>query len=154
MSKKFIKQSILAMGLFFVMSHMHAYAAKEKQLEKNYFQFVISKYHTLRQGGQTVNIYVRYAYKQGLPTNEYCDYRKLRERVLKYMEPTDDFPTNVYWEILATEMGRELIDDFPLDGVSVQLEVLDNPSGEVFEPGDHGPIFTTGNIAPLSVFHN
>lgn len=36
----------------------------EEKGEKNHFQFVISKYHTSRQSGQTVNIYVRYAYKQ------------------------------------------------------------------------------------------
>jgi hypothetical protein len=119
--------------------------------EKNYFQFVISKYHTTRQSGQTVNIYVRYAYKSELPTSEYPDYRILRSTILRYMEPSDAFPAEVFWEILATNMGRELMRDFPLEGVSIQLAVLDNQNPGSYEPGDHGPIFTVGKIAPLDV---
>jgi hypothetical protein len=77
-------------------------------IEKNYFQFVIPEYHTSRQSGQTVTIYVRYAYKKKLPNSEYPDYRVLRTAVLKYMEPTVEFPAEVFWEILATAMGRDL----------------------------------------------
>lgn len=120
-----------------------------KPIEKNYFQFAISKYHTSRQSGQTVDIHVRYAYKKNLPTTKYPDYRILRTVVLHYMEPSDEFPADIYWEILATQIGRELMHNFPLQGVSVQLHVLDNPEGN--EPGDHGPTFTIGNIAPLDV---
>lgn len=119
--------------------------------EKNYFQFVIPKYHTTRQSGQTVNIYVRYAYKKDLPTSEYPDYRILRTNILRYMEPSDELPAEIFWEILATNMGRELMKDFPLDGVSIQLTVLDNQNPNSYEPGDHGPIFTIGKIAPLDI---
>ena len=116
--------------------------------EKNYFQFAISKYHTTRQSGQVVNINVRYVYKKGLPESDYPDYRILRSQVLKYMEPSEAFPINVYWEVLATKMGRALMKDFPLEGVSVQLVVLDNDNQTGLEPSDHGPIFTMGDIAP------
>lgn len=119
--------------------------------EKNYFQFVIPKYHTTRQSGQTVNIYVRYAYRSNLPTSEYPDYRILRTKILRYMEPSDELPAEVFWEILATNMGRELMKDFPLDGVSIQLTVLDNQNPDSYEPGDHGPIFTSGKITPLDI---
>jgi hypothetical protein len=119
--------------------------------EKNYFQFVIPKYHTERQSGQTVNIYVRYAYKKNLPTSEYPDYRLLRTKILSYMEPSDKLPSDVFWEIIASNMGKDLMKDFLLDGVSIQLIVLDNPNSNSYEPGDHGPIFTIGNIAPLDV---
>ncbi|MBA3536633.1 MAG: hypothetical protein H0T84_08500 [Tatlockia sp.] len=119
--------------------------------EKNYFQFVIPKYHTIRQSGQTVNIYVKYAYKIDLPSSEYPDYRVLRTTILRYMEPSDEFPAEVFWEILATNMGKKLMKDFPLDGVSIQLTVLDNQNPHSYEPGDHGPIFTIGNIAPLDI---
>ncbi len=119
--------------------------------EKNYFQFVISKYHTKRQSGQTVNIYVKYAYKMNLPTSEYPDYRVLRTKILRYMEPSDEFPADVFWEIIATNIGRELMKDFPLDGVSIQLTVLDNQKPDSYEPGDHGPIFTMGKIDPLDL---
>lgn len=120
--------------------------------EKNHFQFTIPKYHTTRQSGQTVNIYVRYAYKKDLPTSKYPDYRILRTKILKYMEPSDEFPADIFWEILATHMGKELMKDFPLEGVSIQLIVLDNPNPDSYEPGDHGPIFTIGNITPINVF--
>lgn len=119
--------------------------------EKNYFQFVIPKYHTSRQHGQTVNIFVRYAYKSNLPTSEYPDYRILRTKILTYMEPSDEFPAAVFWEILASKMAKELMQNFPLDGVSLQLSVLDNQNPDAYEPGDHGPIVTIGKIAPLDV---
>ena len=122
----------------------------EESGEKNYFQFEISKYHTKRQSGQTVNIYVRYAYEKNLPANKYPDYRLMRTTILKYMEPSEKYPADVYWEILATEMGRELMKNFPLEGVSIQMIVLDNPNSDIYEPGDHGPTFTVGKIAPLA----
>ncbi len=128
-----------------------AAASLDDRNETNYFQFAIPKYLTTRQSGQTVNIYVRYAYKKDLPTSEYADYRELRAKILNYMEPSDAFPADVFWEILATNMGRELMKDYPLDGVSIQLTVLDNPNPNSYEPGDHGPVFTTGKIAPLDV---
>jgi hypothetical protein len=67
------------------------------------------------------------------------------------MEPSDEFPAEVFWEILATNMAKELMKDFPLDGVSIQLTVLDNQNPDSYEPGDHGPIVTIGKIAPLDV---
>lgn len=128
-----------------------ATAIPEGNSEKNYFQFTISKYHTTRQSGQVVNIYAKYAYKKDLSINDYPDYRILRTKILKYMEPSDEFPADVFWEVLATKMGKELMSDFPLDGVSIQLYVLDNQNPDSNEPGDHGPTFTIGEIAPLDV---
>ncbi|MCX7119415.1 MAG: hypothetical protein NTZ86_06080 [Legionellales bacterium] len=95
-----------------------------------------------------VNINVRYAYKKDLPERDYPDYRILRTQVLKYMEPSEALPMNTFWEILATRMGRELMRDFPLASVSVQLTVLDNQNQVGNEPSDHGPIFTLGDISP------
>ena len=67
------------------------------------------------------------------------------------MEPSDEFPAAVFWEILASKMAKELMQNFPLDGVSLQLSVLDNQNPDAYEPGDHGPIVTIGKIAPLDV---
>lgn len=131
-----------------------AYAADANQathLERNYFQFVIPKYETTRQGGQKVSVYVRFAYKKGLPQSEYVDYRVMRTDLLNYMEPSDKYPTNVFWEVLATVMGQDLMQHYPLEGVSVQLVVFDNPNPDAYEPGDHGPVYTIGDIAPLDV---
>lgn len=126
-----------------------ALTTHQNKQEKNYFQFVIPKYHTSRQSGQTVDIYVRYAYKENLPITKYPDYRLLRTKVLTYMEPSEELPMDIFWEIIATKMGKELMKNFPLSGVSIQLNVLDNQSADSYEPGDHGPTFTLGNIAPL-----
>lgn len=149
--KNLFKTIILVVIVSYWPVSFGATLTQEDNGEKNYFQFVIPEYHTVRQFGQTVNIYVRYAYKKNLPTNEYPDYQLLRAKVLKYMEPSDEFPAEVFWEILATNMGKELIKDFPLDGVSIQLTVLDNQNPGSYEPGDHGAIFTMGNIAPLDI---
>ena len=123
----------------------------ESASEKNYFQFAVSKYHTPRQSGQVVDIYVRYAYKKNLPISAYPDYRVLRTKILTYMEPSNEFPAEIFWEIIASEMGKELMKGFPLKGVSIQLNVLDNQNPDSNEPGDHGPTFTIGEIAPLDV---
>jgi hypothetical protein len=134
---------------FYLSSVGFAACEHEHNIEKNYFQFSISHYHTKRQSGQIVNIYVRYVYKSKLP--KYPDYRILRTSVLKYMEPTKEFPINTFWEIIAQRIAQDLMHDFPLLGVSVQLEVLDNPSSN--EPGDHGPTYTIGDIPALDIHH-
>ena len=121
--------------------------------ERNDFYFAISKYKTQRQGGQIVNIYVKFAYKKELPTSKYVDYRLMRKDILQYMEPSSELPVQIYWEIIATKIGRELIKKYPIEGVSVQLEVLDNLNPDTYEPGDHGPIFTIGTIEPINIHH-
>jgi hypothetical protein len=147
--KNLVKTILLLVVISSCPVSLCAKSSHENRDEKNYFQFVIPKYHTTRQSGQTVNIYVRYAYQKNLPTSEYPDYRNLRTTILKYMEPSDKFPAEVFWEILATNMAKELMKDFPLAGVSIQLIVLDNQDPNTYEPGDHGPIVTIGKIAPL-----
>ena len=145
--KKLFKKSVI---LVLIVQSSLVFAKmpiKDVKHERNDFQFAIHQYHSSRQSGQVVNIYVKYAYQRNLPTTDYPDYRILRTKVLQYMEPTEELPTEVYWEIVATKIGKELMHDFPLAGVSVQLYVLDNPDGG--EPGDHGPIFTTGDIMPF-----
>lgn len=151
--KNVFKIILLAVAVFSFPISSLASMNNESLIEKNYFQFTIPKYQTSRQSGQTVNIYVRYAYKKNLSNNQYPDYRVLRTAVLKYMEPSEEFPAEVFWEILAPAMGRDLMKDFPLDGVSIQLEVLDNQNPDSFEPGDHGPTYTVGDIEPLHVIH-
>lgn len=147
----------LVQAIFFIVlvafgtTGMSAATDYSKHEQRNYFQFEIPKYETKRQGGQTLSVYVRFAYKKGLPEADYVDYRLMREEVLKFMEPTDEYPINVYWEILATAVGKSLMKHYPLDGVSVQFLVFDNQSQGIYEPGDHGPIYTIGDIAPLDV---
>lgn len=145
--KPIFKAIVLVVFVFFGSASAWANSTEDR----NYFQFVIPKYQTHRQGGQTISVYVRFAYKQGLPESQYVDYRLMRKDVLSYLEPSDEYPINVFWEILATTMGHDLMKNYPIEGVSVQLVVFDNQNPDTFEPGDHGPVFTTGNIEPLSI---
>lgn len=117
---------------------------------KNNFQFQISSYKTQRQGGQTLDLYVRYAMKDNVDYSSYPDYRDLRSITLKYLEPTDALPVNIFWEIIAAKMAEELMSRYPLSGISVQMLVYPNEQGSIFEPGFHGPIYTTGDVIPLS----
>jgi len=120
--------------------------------ETNYFQFAIADYHTSRQSGQTIDIYVRYAYKKTLAENAYPDYKLLRTDLLPYLEPSNELPTDVYWEIIASKMGKALMRKYPLAGISIQLHILDNNNSNKDEPGDHGSTFTMGEIRPLDVY--
>ena len=58
------------------------------------------------------------------------------------MEPTETYPMNTFWEILATKMGDELMEKYPLDEVCIHLKVMDNTDPNRFEPGDHRPTYT------------
>lgn len=117
----------------------------------NNFQFQISDYHTKRQGGQTIDVNVRYAIKDDVDYLKYPDYIKVREIVLTYLEPNQKFPVNTYWEILAANIGNDLLAQYPIfAGVSIQMIVYPNEKGAIPEPGFHGPIYTKGDVIPFS----
>lgn len=145
MIKKIIFFLIISIGS----ANLWAISNKVLETEKIYFKFAISKYATKRQGGRTANIYVKFSYKHALPPEKYVDYRLMRADVLKYMEPTKELPAELYWEIIAAKIGRVLKNKYPLDGVSVQIEILDDKNPDNTEPGDHGPIVTLGDIEPI-----
>lgn len=117
---------------------------------KNNFQFEMSGYHTQRQSGQTLDMYVRYAMKDNVSYSQYPDYRELRRIAASYLEPTPELPANVYWEIISEKIANDLMSRYPLSGVSVQLLVYPNESKDSFEPGFHGPIYTTGDVIPFN----
>lgn len=126
-------------------------APKNTTATHNYFQFQIQQYHTQRQTGQTLNVYVKYALKPGLDASQYPDYVPMRQVVLNYLEPTEELPANVFWEIIAQKIGDELYNKFPVEGVSVQMMVFPSEPDHMYEPGFHGPIYTKGNIPALEV---
>lgn len=117
---------------------------------KNNFQFQISKYHTERQEGQTLDLYVRYAMKDDVDYSKYPDYRELRKIAIKYLEPTTDIPKNTYWEVIAAKIAEDLMSKYPISGISTQILVYPNESGAIYEPGFHGPIYTVGDVIPLT----
>jgi hypothetical protein len=117
---------------------------------KNNFQFQVSEYHTQRQSGQTLDMFVRYAMKDDVSYSQYPDYRELRKIAASYLEPSSELPANTYWEIVAAKIAENLMSRYPLSGVSVQLLVYPNDNGGISEPGFHGPIYTTGDVIPFN----
>ena len=117
---------------------------------KNNFQFQINDYHTQRQAGQTLDVYVRYAMQDNVDYSQYPDYRELRNIVAGYLEPSDSLPVNTFWEIIAEKIAANLQSRYPLSGISVQLLVYPNVNGGISEPGFHGPIYTIGDVLPLT----
>lgn len=116
----------------------------------NNFQFQIKDYHTQRQAGQTLDVNIRYALRDDMDSSKYPDYRELREKAMRYLEPTSDLPVNTYWELIAKAIGDDLMRSYQLAGISVQISVHTNENGTISEPGLHGPIYTIGDINPLA----
>ena len=117
---------------------------------KNNFQFQISHYHTQRQSGQTLDVNIRYAMKDGVDYSNYPDYRELRTIAMKYLEPSANLPINTFWEVIAEKLGEELMSRYPFSGISVQMLVYPNEKGVISEPGFHGPIYTVGDVIPFT----
>ncbi|MBI5448470.1 MAG: hypothetical protein HY939_07100 [Gammaproteobacteria bacterium] len=118
---------------------------------KNNFQFQVKEYHTQRQSGQTLDLNIRYALKDDLAISQYPDYRDLREKALHYLEPSEKLPADVYWELIAQEIGTDLMSHYPLSGISVQILVYSNDDPGRYEPGLHGPTYTVGDVIPFSI---
>jgi hypothetical protein len=117
---------------------------------KNNFQFQLNEYHTQRQSGQTLDMYIRYSLKDEVAYSQYPDYRELRSIAITYLEPTAKFPADTYWEVIAAAIGEDLMARYPLSGVSIQLLVYPNENSNTYEPGFHGPIYTTGDVIPFN----
>lgn len=122
-----------------------------QQSTKSLFQFQVQQYHTKRQGGQTLNLYVRYALAEDLPLEQYPDYIPMRKLALEHLDPTEKLPENIFWEVITKEIAIALQKKFPIIGVSVQIIVFPSAPGHHYEPGFHGPIYTQGEITPLAV---
>lgn len=93
---------------------------------------------TQRQGGSTVDLFFAVSYKPAEAGSQgqvnYPDYRLLIKLLQPLKEPTKDFPTGTYWEILAGELVRRLLSEPSIDGATVQLRV--HPSCDI-KDGDH-----------------
>lgn len=113
--------------------------------------FQIMKYHTANQGGQTINFYLHYRYRNGLPTAKYPNYEDIRHMLLSYMAQVDP-KRNLFWEILNTQICGKIKNSFPLQAISCQFQVYpDTRPGLPYEPGYHSSIVTIGNIEPLAL---
>ena len=113
------------------------------------FMFQVVDLHTPRQYGQTMNLYVKYRYRDGLPSSQYPDYRKVRDAALNYMKIRPEEPSLEYWEILNGHLVQHLYESFPFSGVTSQMQVHPSKNEKLDEPGFHSSIATIGDITPL-----
>ena len=118
---------------------------------KRDFMFQVAGYQTANQGGQTMNIFVRYRYNAGIATEDIPNYIDLRTQVLNFLNDVDA-SQNPYWETLNQQICTQLKEGFPLEAISCQLQVLsDDRPGLPYEPGFHTTIHTIGDIEPLAI---
>jgi hypothetical protein len=113
--------------------------------------FQVLGYHTANQGYQTINFYLHYRYRSGLPTAKYPNYLQIRSTLLSYMKQINP-KRNLFWEILNTQICGRILHRFPLQAITCQFQVHpDNRPGLPYEPGYHSSVVTYGNIQPLAI---
>jgi hypothetical protein len=115
------------------------------------FMFQVIGYKTENQGGQTMNMYFHYRYNNGIATKDIPNYLDLRKDALAFIDGVDA-KANPYWETLTLELCTQLKDDYPVEGISCQLQIYpDKRPGLPYEPGYHTSITTLGNIDALAI---
>jgi hypothetical protein len=115
------------------------------------FMFQVLGYHTANQGNQTINFYLHYRYRSGLPTAKYPNYLKVRGTLLSYMKQINP-KLNLFWEVLNTRICSRILHRFPLQAISCQFQVYpDNRPGLPYEPGYHSSVVTYGHIEALTI---
>ena len=118
---------------------------------KRDFMFQVAGYQTANQGGQTLNVFIHYRYDRGIATENIPNYIDLRTQVLDFLNGVDA-GDNPYWETLNQEICTQLSENFPIEAISCQLQVLsDDRPGLPYEPGFHTSIHTIGDIDPLAI---
>ncbi|MEO0964162.1 MAG: hypothetical protein AAFY08_03495 [Planctomycetota bacterium] len=117
---------------------------------KQEFMFQVIDLYTPRQYGQTMDLYIKYRYRDDLPPSAYPDYRKLRTAALDFIKVRPEEPAMEYWEVLNRDLVEHLYASFPVSGVSCQMLVHPHKDEHVDEPGYHSSIASIGEIVPLS----
>jgi len=115
--------------------------------------------NTLRQGGNTVDLFLAVSYKPGIKggsgDTQYPDYRLLIKLIQPLKEPSAAYPAQIQWEELAKAMVNLLLAEASIDGATVQLRV--HPTCAI-KPGDTSPrgfwraAMASGGDAPLLAF--
>ena len=86
------------------------------------FSFQMRDYSINHQGLNTLNVSVRYNYKDGIRTEDYPDFQELDKTC-------DDFfvhypNPDTYWEILNKELTARLLEKYPmLSSVTIEIQV-------------------------------
>lgn len=105
------------------------------------FEFYIRGY-TSRQGGQYAHVNIIYLYKPYQTTN-YRALRNTAKHILdKYLTESGE---NIYWERIARRIANVLVrrNSTVIEGIQVKILISPNKRPSSFEPGYHGPTYTT-----------
>ena len=119
---------------------------------KQEFQFQVLDVKTPRQYGRTLNLVIRYRYREDVSSSQYPDYRIIRREALEFLRIRASEPANEYWEVLNGHLAQHLFDSFPLQGISSQIQVLPDPNPELDEPGWHSSIVTIGEVQAIDSY--
>lgn len=112
------------------------------------FVFVVSHFNSSRQFGKCLNAIVKYRYVAGMKPNAtgggWLDYRDVRQLVLDKLQPTDDLPADVQWELINVKISDEINERYSslITHLSVQIQVHTENNTYINEPGHHGSILT------------
>ena len=86
------------------------------------FSFQMRDYSINHQGLNTLNVNVRYAYREGLRPEDYPDFQDLDKTCDEFFAhyPNPD----TFWEVLNKELTSKLLEEFPaLSSVTIEIQV-------------------------------
>jgi hypothetical protein len=97
-------------------SHIAANPAEE-------FSFVIKDFRVNHQGGNTLNVFVRYRYKPNMLVSDYPDFRLVAKDIETFLT---NYPNDSdYWEILNKKITLLVLNRYSsITSVTSQIEVL------------------------------
>ena len=86
------------------------------------FSFQLKDLQVPQQGGNTLNVSVRYSYKAGIRNDEYPDFRLLARACEDFLR---DYPDKkAFWEVLNKELTAAVMERFPaLASITVEIQV-------------------------------
>ncbi len=59
-------------------------------------------------------------------------------------------PIGAEWETVNLELAQQLIQQYNITSVSSQIQVMNEITPKIAEPGNHGSIVTIGDLPPLN----
>ncbi|KAG2434140.1 hypothetical protein HXX76_007867 [Chlamydomonas incerta] len=123
------------------------------------FQFELRNLYTNRQRGARVNIFVKFRYYTTKIMKDYStetgtyDYQDMKQVILPYVPAGGmNITRDTFWEIVNREMTKDLWSKFPIQGISVRMEVQGMSSGGI--PSHRASTVTIGNIEPWASMVN
>ena len=97
-------------------------AAVETTTLQEGFSFGLKDLQVPQQGGNTLNVSVRYSYKTGIRNDEYPDFRLLARACEDFLR---DYPDKkAFWEVLNKDLTVAVMEQFPaLASITVEIQV-------------------------------